>query len=57
MLALLDPQPGDRVLDVGSGSGWTAALLAHLVGPDGEVIGVEVVPELVEFARRNLGSP
>lgn len=54
MLRLLDPQPGDRVLDVGSGSGWTAALLAHLVGPDGEVVGVEVVPELVEFARRNL---
>jgi protein-L-isoaspartate(D-aspartate) O-methyltransferase len=54
MLTLLDPQPGDRVLDVGSGSGWTAALLAHLVGPTGEVIGVEVVPELVEFARHNL---
>lgn len=56
MLALLDPQPGDRVLDLGSGSGWTAALLAHLVSPDGEVIGVEVVPELVEFARRNLAA-
>jgi protein-L-isoaspartate(D-aspartate) O-methyltransferase len=54
MLTLLDPQPGDRVLDVGSGSGWTAALLAHLVGPTGRVIGVEVVPELVEFARHNL---
>jgi protein-L-isoaspartate(D-aspartate) O-methyltransferase len=54
MLMLLDPRPGDRVLDVGSGSGWTAALLTHLVAPDGEVIGVEVVPELVEFARRNL---
>jgi protein-L-isoaspartate(D-aspartate) O-methyltransferase len=54
MLRLLDPRPGDRVLDVGSGSGWTAALLAHLVGPDGEVVGVELVPELVEFARRNL---
>jgi protein-L-isoaspartate(D-aspartate) O-methyltransferase len=56
MLALLDPQQGDRVLDVGSGSGWTAALLAHLVGPDGEVVGVEIVAELVEFARRNLAS-
>jgi protein-L-isoaspartate(D-aspartate) O-methyltransferase len=54
MLRLLDPQPGDRVLDVGSGSGWTAALLAHLVGPGGEVVGVELVPELVEFARGNL---
>lgn len=55
LLALLDAQPGDRVLDVGCGSGWTTALLAHLVGPDGEVIGVEVVPQLVEFGRANLG--
>jgi protein-L-isoaspartate(D-aspartate) O-methyltransferase len=54
LLAVLDPHPGDRVLDVGCGSGWTTALLAHLVGPEGEVIGVEVVPPLVEFGRENL---
>jgi protein-L-isoaspartate(D-aspartate) O-methyltransferase len=54
LLAVLDPQPGDRILDVGCGSGWTTALLAHLVGPEGEVIGVEVVPPLVEFGRENL---
>lgn len=54
LLALLDAQPGDRVLDVGCGSGWTTALLAELVGSGGEVIGVEVVPELVEFGRANL---
>jgi protein-L-isoaspartate(D-aspartate) O-methyltransferase len=51
MLELLDPQPGDRVLDVGSGSGWTTALLAHLVNPDGSVIGVERIPELVAESR------
>jgi protein-L-isoaspartate(D-aspartate) O-methyltransferase len=56
MLALLDVREGQRVLDVGSGSGWSAALLAHLVGPGGEVIGVEMVPELVEFGRRNLSD-
>src|SRR3989338_1113331 len=30
-LELLQPQPGDKVLDVGAGSGWQAALLAHIV--------------------------
>ncbi len=56
MLELLDVRPGDRVLDVGSGSGWTTALLAHLTGSDGEVMGVEIVPELVAIGRRNLGD-
>jgi protein-L-isoaspartate(D-aspartate) O-methyltransferase len=54
MLELLDVEPGQRVLDVGAGSGWTTALLAHLVGPDGEVRGVESVPELVDFGAANL---
>jgi protein-L-isoaspartate(D-aspartate) O-methyltransferase len=56
MLRLLDVRPGQRVLDVGSGSGWTTALLAHLVGPEGRVEAVEVVPELVEFGARNLAA-
>ncbi|MEI2732569.1 MAG: methyltransferase domain-containing protein [Dermatophilaceae bacterium] len=51
MLVALDPRPGHRVLDVGSGSGWTTVLLAHLVGPTGRVIGVERVPELVAMGR------
>lgn len=54
MLTLLDVQPGHRVLDVGSGSGWTTALLGRLVGPQGAVLGVELVPELVEWSRENL---
>ena len=54
MLRLLDVRPGQRVLDVGSGSGWTTALLAHLVGPTGSVLGVELEPELVAFGSANL---
>lgn len=56
MLRLLDVRPGQRVLDVGAGSGWTTALLAHLVGPTGSVLGVELEPELVAFGARNLAS-
>lgn len=46
MLRLLEVGAGMRVLDVGAGSGWTTALLARLVGADGEVVGVEIVPQL-----------
>lgn len=54
MLRLLAVEPGQRVLDVGSGSGWTTALLAELVGPTGSVLGLELEPELVGFGRANL---
>lgn len=54
MLEKLDIQPGQKVLDVGSGSGFTTALLAHLVGPKGKVIGLEIVPELVVLGQNNL---
>ncbi len=53
MLELLEPKPGEKILDVGSGSGWTAALLSEIVGQEGKVIAVEVVPELKEFGEKN----
>lgn len=58
MLEWLDPQPGDSVLDVGAGSGWTAALLSYLVGPTGTVYAVDRIVELLTFAEdncRNIG--
>ena len=54
MLELLHVPAGAKVLDVGSGSGWTTALLGQLTGPTGSVLGVEVVPALVELGRGHL---
>jgi protein-L-isoaspartate(D-aspartate) O-methyltransferase len=56
MLRLLDVRPGQRVLDVGSGSGWTTALLAHLTGSGGEVHGVEIEADLVGFGAANVAA-
>jgi len=54
MLELLHPRSGDKVLDIGSGSGWTTALLASAVGKEGFVEGVERLPSLVEYGKRSL---
>jgi protein-L-isoaspartate(D-aspartate) O-methyltransferase len=56
MLDLLEVAEGMAVLDVGAGSGWTTALLAHLVGPSGRVVGVEIDPRLAAWGSRNLAS-
>jgi protein-L-isoaspartate(D-aspartate) O-methyltransferase len=56
MLRLLDVRRGHRVLDVGAGSGWTTALLARLVGPDGSVTGVELSPGLARWGAANLAG-
>ncbi|MDP1620286.1 MAG: protein-L-isoaspartate O-methyltransferase [Candidatus Moranbacteria bacterium] len=53
MLELLDPQKGQKILDVGSGSGWTTALLSYVVGPEGKVIAVDIIDALSKFGRTN----
>ncbi|MCU0652754.1 MAG: protein-L-isoaspartate O-methyltransferase [Candidatus Pacebacteria bacterium] len=58
MLELLDPQPGQNILDIGYGSGWTTALLAHIVTQNdtkGRITGIERIRELADFGRRNVG--
>lgn len=55
----LDPEPGDIVLEIGTGSGYQAAVLAEIVAKQdpsrrGHVYTIERIPELAEFARRNL---
>ncbi|MBB6171316.1 protein-L-isoaspartate(D-aspartate) O-methyltransferase [Nocardiopsis mwathae] len=50
-LDTLDVRPGMRVLEIGTGSGFSGALLSELVGPVGTVVSVDVVPGLIERAR------
>ncbi len=54
MLELLDPEKGNTILNIGSGTGWSSALLGHMVGEEGKVIGLEIVPQLVEQSKINL---
>ncbi|RUR72959.1 protein-L-isoaspartate O-methyltransferase [Chlorogloeopsis fritschii PCC 9212] len=56
MLRLLDVQPGMRVLEVGTGSGYSTAMLAYLVGKTGYVVSLDIDSDLVERATRLLTS-
>jgi len=46
---------GRRVLDLGCGSGRDVYALAQLVGPEGDVVGVDMTPEQLDTARRHIG--
>jgi len=52
--AIASLEPGETVLDLGSGGGFDCFLAAREVGPDGRVIGVDMTPEMVERARENV---
>ena len=52
-IPVLDLQPGETVLDLGSGAGIDAFLAARRVGPTGHVIGVDMTPEMIAKARHN----
>lgn len=65
MMELLEPKAGEKILDVGAGSGWAAAILAYIVGKqrlsadDNEsalLLAVERVPELKEMAEKNVAK-
>jgi len=55
-LEALDVRPGDRVLEIGAGSGYLAALLAVLAGPTGRVVAIDLEPALAATARRQLDA-
>lgn len=55
LLHRLGLEPGQRVLEVGSGSGWLAAVMGRLVG-DGRVVGVEILADLARHSRNDLAA-
>ena len=56
MLGLLKVKRGDKVMDVGSGSGWQTGLLAKIVGPRGKIYALEIIPKFCQQARANLAK-
>ena len=56
MLDLLQLQPGHNVLELGTGSGWNAAMIGHLVGPTGTVFSVEIIPEIAQRAADTIAE-
>jgi protein-L-isoaspartate(D-aspartate) O-methyltransferase len=56
MLEQLGVAAGQRVLEIGTGTGYNAALMSRLVGPEGSVVTVDIDPDLAERARANLGA-
>ncbi|HLL66734.1 MAG TPA: methyltransferase, FxLD system [Micromonosporaceae bacterium] len=56
MLQQLDPRPGHRVLEAGAGTGYNAALIAHLVGAAGHVTTIDVDADLVDGATAHLAA-
>jgi protein-L-isoaspartate(D-aspartate) O-methyltransferase len=56
MLDLLQLKAGDKVFELGAGSGWNAALMGYLVGPEGQVVSLEIIPELAQSAAQTIES-
>ncbi len=54
MLESLDVKKGNKILEIGTGSGYTASLLSVLAGNKGKIYSTEIVKELADFAKRNL---
>jgi protein-L-isoaspartate(D-aspartate) O-methyltransferase len=54
MLDRLELAPGLRVLEIGAGTGYNAALVSYLVGPEGRVVSLDIDQDLVDQARENL---
>lgn len=54
MLDLLQFEPGHKVFELGAGSGWNAALMGHLVGLEGRVYSLEIIPDMAQMAAETI---
>jgi protein-L-isoaspartate(D-aspartate) O-methyltransferase len=54
MLEQLDLRPGQRVLEIGAGTGYNAALMAYIVGETGQIVTIDIDEDIVEAARAHL---
>ncbi len=54
MLEALQPDDGDVVMEIGTGSGWQACLIAHIVSERGKVVTIEIDMDVAEFGRKNV---
>ncbi|MBS3151721.1 protein-L-isoaspartate(D-aspartate) O-methyltransferase [Candidatus Woesearchaeota archaeon] len=54
MLQELELKPKQNVLEIGTGSGYNAALISRLIGKRGKLYTLEIIPELVEYSKKNL---
>ncbi len=56
MIELLQPEPGDRIFEIGFGSGWQTTILAEIIGKRGKIFAVERISELFRFGRKNIAK-
>ncbi len=56
MTQALELKKGMKVLEIGSGSGYQAAIISKIIGLKGKLYTTEIIPELVEFAKENLSK-
>jgi protein-L-isoaspartate(D-aspartate) O-methyltransferase len=56
MLELLELKSGEKVLEIGTGSGWNTVLMARIIGETGKIISIERIEELYNFAKQNISK-
>lgn len=56
MLELLELKPGEKILEIGTGSGWNTALMAKIIGEQGKIYSIERIETLHNFAKENISK-